>query len=103
MKAQIQALLAIRWLGQHPTEARQAGVESVLKKLALSKANDPHGFLNSHATHALARIEGKPLPGQPALPVGSVRGDALGAADPKISRPIARSSRAAPFSTCDDE
>jgi hypothetical protein len=77
-KEQMIQLLAIRWLGLHPDDARKAGAVDALRAVATgTKGQDPHGFARDYATRAMARIEGKPLPAARTIPAGSVRDEAL--------------------------
>jgi len=78
-KEEIARLLALRWLGAHPDDARKAEKSlATLKQVAAGKkGNDPHGFAREYAQRALAVIEGKPAPAAPPLPAGSVRDEAL--------------------------
>jgi hypothetical protein len=78
-KEQMTQLLAIRWLGAHPAEARKAdGVLDVLRAVAEGKkGRDPHRFARDHAARALARIEGKPAPAAWTTPAGSLRAGAF--------------------------
>ncbi len=78
-KEQMTQLLAIRWLGAHPAEAKKAeGALDALRAVADGKkGQDAFGFARDHAARALARIEGKPVPAARPIPPGSVRADAL--------------------------
>jgi hypothetical protein len=78
-KEQMTQLLAIRWLGAHPDEAKKAaGALDALRSVADGKkGQDAHGFARDHAARALARIEGKPATAARPIPAGSVRADAL--------------------------
>jgi hypothetical protein len=71
-KAQIQQLLAIRWLGKHPDEARKDNARTALEAIAAGKkAQDKQGFARLYARQALARLDGKPIPAAaPARPGG---------------------------------
>jgi hypothetical protein len=78
-KAQIGQLLALRWLAQHPTEAKKADkAREILASLADGKkAQDGYGFAKEYAQKALAKLDGKPAPAPRKVPVDSVRSDAL--------------------------
>jgi WD40 repeat protein len=77
-KASVAQLLAIRWLGEHADQMRQEPrAREVLTQIALGrKGQDPQGFAREYAQHALARLDGKPVPLW-LLPENSVREDAL--------------------------
>jgi hypothetical protein len=71
-KAQMAQLLAIRWLGEHPDQAKKAeNGRAALQAIAEGhKAQDPQGFARDHARRALARIDGQPSPAPRPLPPG---------------------------------
>jgi hypothetical protein len=77
-KAQIEQLLAIRWLGDHADEVKKdEKVRTVLQNIAAgAKTQDPLGFAKEYAQRALARIDGKPVPLH-TLPEDSVRTEGL--------------------------
>jgi hypothetical protein len=77
-KGQIQQLLAIRWLGEHPDTVKKTGnARETLRAIADGKqGKDPQGFAADYARLALARLDGKGVALRP-LPAGSVRGQAL--------------------------
>jgi hypothetical protein len=74
----VAQLLAIRWLGEHPAEAKQVrGAREGLQKIAEGdRAKDPQGFARDYARRALARLDGKAAPA-PTMPANSVRDEAL--------------------------
>jgi hypothetical protein len=77
-KAQVQQLLALRWLGEHAEKAKgDAKARAVLEAVAaVKKAQDPQGFAKEYATRALALVHGKaPAPRQ--VPADSLRSDAF--------------------------
>ncbi len=76
-KAQVQQLLAIRWLGENADAVKKAeGAKAALEALAAGrKAQDRQGFAKVYAGQALARLAGEPLPAV-AAPLGSLA-DAL--------------------------
>jgi len=78
-QAQIQQLLAIRWLGDHPEAARRTkSAQATLEQIAAAKkAQDEVGFAKEYAQRALARLAGRPPRPRPALPANSVAKDAL--------------------------
>jgi hypothetical protein len=63
-KASIAQLLAVRWLGEHPAEAKKdKNVRELLVQIALGKKNvDAQGFARDYAQRALALIDAKPVP-----------------------------------------
>ncbi|MBV9123252.1 MAG: hypothetical protein JO112_07845 [Planctomycetes bacterium] len=73
-KTQVAQLLAIRWLGEHPEEAKkEAKVHDTLAQIAQGKiAQDAEGFAQDYARRALARLDGQPPPRSPALPENSM-------------------------------
>jgi hypothetical protein len=77
-KEQVQQLLAIRWLGEHPEAVKKTGnARETLRAIADGKqGKDPQGFAADYARLALARLDGKDVSLHP-LPLGSVRGEAL--------------------------
>ena len=78
-KARIQQLLAIRWLGDHPAEARKDDkVRPMLEAIAKGKwTPDDQGFAKEYAARALARIDGKEPPAPRPVPVDSLRSEAF--------------------------
>jgi hypothetical protein len=77
-KEQMTQLLAIRWLGAHPDEARKGGALDALRAVAEGdKGRDAYRFARDHAARALARIEGKPAPAAVQVPPGGLREEAL--------------------------
>jgi hypothetical protein len=78
-KAQIQQLLAIRWLGEHPDLAKKAkDARDTLRQIAEGeKAQGRLGFAQQYAQRSLALLDGKPVPKPRAVPNNSVRVDAL--------------------------
>ncbi len=78
-KTQVAQLLALRWLGAHPEEAKKSDkARALLEQIAQGKkAQDSYGFARGYAQRALARIEGKPAPARPAIPTDSLRSDAF--------------------------
>jgi hypothetical protein len=77
-KDQLIQLMAIRWLGLHPDDARKAGAIDALHAVADGKKGQgPHDFAKEHAARALARIEGKRLAPARTVPPGSIRDEAL--------------------------
>jgi hypothetical protein len=74
----IGQLLAIRWLGDHGAEVKKTKkAREVLEQLAASSTGaGTAGFARDYARTALARLDGKPIPGEP-LPANSVRSEAL--------------------------
>jgi hypothetical protein len=77
-KEQVQQLLAIRWLGEHPDTVKKTGnARETLRAIAEGKqGKDPQGFAADYARIALARLDGKGV-ALHTLPAGSVRGEAL--------------------------
>lgn len=63
-KAQVQQLLALRWLGENPAAAKKGqGARAALEQIAAGKkAQDAQGFARLYARQALARLDGKPVP-----------------------------------------
>jgi hypothetical protein len=78
-KEQMIQLMAIRWLGLHPAEAKKAdGVLRTLEDIAgEKKGRDANGFASAYARIALARIEGHPISVAPMPRPGYLRSDAL--------------------------
>jgi hypothetical protein len=76
---QMAQLLALRWLAQHPAEARKADKarETLAAVADGKKAQDPQGFAKEYAQKALAKLDGKPAPAPRKIPADSVRTDAL--------------------------
>src|SRR5262249_34228648 len=76
-KEQMIQLMAIRWLGLHPDDARKAGAIDALRAVADGKKGQgPHHFAKEHAARALARIEGKRVAPARTVPPGSIRDEA---------------------------
>lgn len=80
-KAQIQQLLALRTLGDDPSEVKKSGQQQAVMQLLQQiadgkKAQDPLGFARTYASRTLARLEGK-TPPAPALPKDSLRSEAF--------------------------
>jgi hypothetical protein len=69
-KTPVAQLLAIRWLGEHPAEAKKnKKVREILQQVADGKkGKDALGFAQDYAQRALAKLDGKPLslPTQPS-------------------------------------
>src|SRR5262249_29035988 len=78
-KAQIQQLLAIRWLGEHPAELKKTeGARAALEQVATGKkAQDRSGFAELYARQALARLDDKPLPVAATAPPGGLQREAF--------------------------
>jgi hypothetical protein len=78
-RAQIQQLLAIRWLGEHPELAKKVqNAHDTLRQIAEGeKAQGRLGFAQQYAQRSLAAIDGKPVPEPRAIPNNSLRVDAL--------------------------
>jgi hypothetical protein len=76
---QMAQLLALRWLAQHPAEAKKADQarETLTAVAEGKKAQDLHGFAKEYAQKALAKLDGKPAPAPRKVPADSVRTDAL--------------------------
>src|SRR5262245_31213657 len=72
-KTQVAQLLAIRWLGEHPDEAKKdRNTRALLEQIAGGKkAQDPQGFAREYAQRALAQLDGKTHPPQ-KLPENSL-------------------------------
>jgi hypothetical protein len=77
-KTQIGQLLAIRWLGEHPDEAKKdTKIRALLDEIAHgTKSQDPLGFARDYARSALALMDGKSA-NLFAIPENSVRTDSL--------------------------
>jgi hypothetical protein len=77
-KESVAQLLAIRWLGEHPAEAKKAkGAVDTLRQVAAGdKDKDRLGFARDYARRALARLEGKAAPAR-TMPANSIREGAL--------------------------
>src|SRR5262245_4151009 len=77
-KDSVAQLLAIRWLGDHPAEVKKAkNARQTLQQItAGKKGKDAAGFARDYAERALAKLDGKPLPG-PTLAAKSVREEGL--------------------------
>jgi hypothetical protein len=77
-KEQVQQLLAIRWLDEHPDMVKKTpSARETLRAIADGKqGKDPQGFAADYARAALTRLDGKGV-ALHALPAGSVRGKAL--------------------------
>lgn len=72
-KSSLQQLLAIRWLGEHPAEAKKAKhVRAVLEELASGKRGDSQGFAKAYAQRALALLDGKAPAGR-TMPADSLQ------------------------------
>ena len=78
-KGQVAQLLALRWLGEHPAQARKVnGARSTVQQIADGKkAQDRLGFSRDYARKALALLDGKPAPKPAPIPANSVAGEAL--------------------------
>jgi hypothetical protein len=59
----VAQLLAIRWLGDHRIEPAR---ETLMRIVGGQLAQDKYGFARDYARHALARLDGQPLPQAPA-------------------------------------
>ena len=77
-KASIAQLLALRWLGEHPSTGKNTkAVREVLEQVAARyKGKDAQGFASEYALRALARLDGKAIPLR-RMPESSLRADAL--------------------------
>jgi hypothetical protein len=78
-KAQVQQLLAIRWLGENPDQASKVrNARETLRQIAEGeKAQGRLGFAQKYAKRSLALLDGKPAPEHRAIPNNSLRADAL--------------------------
>src|SRR5437773_6725770 len=78
-KAQIQQLLAIRWLGENPAKVEKTpGARDVLEQIAAGKkAQDANGFAKLYARQALARLDRKPLPVAVIAPAAGLHAEAF--------------------------
>jgi hypothetical protein len=78
-KGQVAQLLALRWLGEHPAQARKVNnARSTVQQIADGKkAQDQLGFSRDYARKALALLDGKPAPKPAPIPANSVGGEAL--------------------------
>jgi len=78
-KAQVQQLLAIRWLGENAAATKKTdGARELLEDIASGKkAQDGHGFARAHARRAVALLDGKTPPPLATMPASGLRGDVL--------------------------
>jgi len=78
-KAQLQQLLAIRWLGENPAKVEKTKeARDILEQIAAGKkAQDRHGFAKLYARQALARLDRKPLPVAATAPAAGLHPEAF--------------------------
>jgi hypothetical protein len=78
-KAQIQQLLALRWLGENAAKvAKTPEARVVLEQIAAGKkAQDANGFAKLYARQALARLDRKPLPVAVIAPAAGLQAEAF--------------------------
>ncbi|HEV3260398.1 MAG TPA: hypothetical protein VG013_26315 [Gemmataceae bacterium] len=78
-KGQVAQLLALRWLGEHPDQAKKVKkARTTVQQIAEgNEAQDQLGFAKDYARTTLALLDGKPAPKLAPIPANSVAGEAL--------------------------